>query len=116
MLSEVHLNALKKFLSLIHIIVVYLEISGLNRKFSLYTVIQKLPLIYYGTNNFTFSTMYTLKARHYVLHAVFFTFFMVLTRKICLTSKSELLLLAIISFSFVTLLIDLTAMFTTGEI
>lgn len=74
-LSEVHLNALKKFLSLIHIIVVYLEIAGLNRKFSLYTVIQKLPLIYYGTNNFTFSTMYTLKARHYVLHAVFFTFF-----------------------------------------
>ena len=51
-----------------------------------------------------------------VLHTVFFTFFMVLTRKICVTSKSELLLLAIISFSFVTLLIDLTAMFTTGEI
>ena len=60
--------------------------------------------------------MYTLKARHYVLHAVFFTFFMVLTRKICFTSKSEFLLLAIISFSFVTLLIDLTAMFTRGEI
>ena len=49
-----------------------------------------------------------------VLHTVFFTFFMVL--KICVASKSELLLLAIISFSFVTLLIDLTAMFTTGEI
>ena len=60
--------------------------------------------------------MYTLKAHHYVFHTVFFTFLMVLTRKICVTSKSELLLLAIISFSFETLLIDLTAMFTTGEI
>ena len=60
--------------------------------------------------------MYTLKARHYVLHTVVFAFLMVLKRKICVRSKSELLLLAIISFSFVTLLIDLTAMFTTGEI
>ena len=56
--------------------------------------------------------------KHAIMFSILFSlhFFMVLTRKICLTSKSELLLLAIISFSFVTLLIDLTAMFTTGEI